>query len=240
MNDIVSVADLSLDAFVEHAELLLRSMQLPLPPLEYVCREGIALDRPDGLWLEFGTGTGTTAAMLASHRRHGLIYTFDWFNGLPEDWRPFIPKGTFAMEPPTTLPENVRLVEGSFEDTLPPFMAEHPEPVDMAHIDCDIYASTKVCLHHLTGRVRSGTVLIFDELLYYEGREEHEAKALYEWLKETGNAIRLIGIQGDRNGMSIVEEAQNDPALKAQLLGPEKLIVPWYMPINERVALQIV
>ena len=83
-------------------------------------------------------------------------------------------------------------------------------------------------------------MLIFDELLYYEGREEHEAKALYEWLKETGNAIRLIGIQGDRNGMSIVEEAQHDPALKAQLLGPEKLIVPWYMPINERVALQIV
>ncbi|MEL4896140.1 hypothetical protein [Crocosphaera sp. Alani8] len=51
--------------FVISAQTTLRSMQLPHPPLEYVCRERIPRDRRSRLWLEFGTGTGTTAGIMS-------------------------------------------------------------------------------------------------------------------------------------------------------------------------------
>ena len=52
--------------------------------------------RRDGLYCEFGVGSGTTIKHLASKTKH-TIHGFDSFEGLPEDWRTGYEKGTFAV-----------------------------------------------------------------------------------------------------------------------------------------------
>ncbi len=49
----------------------------------------------DGLILEFGVYKGETINFIASKLRDKVIYGFDSFEGLPEDWRSGFPKGTF-------------------------------------------------------------------------------------------------------------------------------------------------
>ena len=70
----------------------------------------------------------------------GQIYTFDSFEGLPDVW----------------LPENVSIIEGLIQETLPNFlelvegveitggMKIHQTKISVLHLDCDMYPTTKV------------------------------------------------------------------------------------------------
>lgn len=231
---------MSLDAFIEKAEHDLQAMQLPKPPLWHVAQDGVALDRPEGLWLEFGTGSGTTTRMLCEARKAGAVFTFDWFEGLPDKWGDRFQKGAFRFDPPTDLPDNGRIIAGLFEESLGPFLQEHPEKADLVHIDCDIYASTRTVLYQLTDRLVPGTVLVFDELLYYPGRENHEIKALYEWLCDTGRSFEWIGIYGHNAAEFYFAKADRDPASALDyFVTAESRVVRFDVPLNERVALRI-
>lgn len=237
-----SVEGLSLMEFIEKSEAELRSLQLPHAPLATVCEQALAPNSEAGLWLEFGVGTGTTLRLLGEARAPRPVYGFDWFQGLPEDWVPEygMVKGSFAMPQPENLPSNSHLVLGLFEETVEGFLAEHTGTVELAHIDCDIYSSTVTVLTALTDRLAPGSVLVFDELLYYPQRENHEVKAFYEWLQRTGWAFEWIGIQGEQMGADVADAAKSDPALQARLLGPDHSIVPWDIAVCERVALRLV
>src|SRR5271157_2083429 len=85
---------------------------------------------PGGLWLEFGVNGGASLQVLVSHSQHGKepveVFGFDSFLGLPEDWKPGYPKGTFGPggmywygQAPTV--PGATLVHGWFADTLPKF-----------------------------------------------------------------------------------------------------------------------
>ena len=120
------------------------------------------------------------------------IYGFDSFEGLPDAWIPGFPKGYFNMDgklPPVA--PNVVLVKGWFDETLPPFVQQHPEPVSYLHIDCDMYESTKTVFQNLAPRIVPGTVIVFDELVNYPGYQDHELKAFYEFLVPLNAAKRL-------------------------------------------------
>ena len=80
---------------------------------------GKKADMP-GLRLEFGVAGGNSIRALASATSE-TIYGFDSFRGLPEDWRFDAPRGIFSTARPANLPDNVKLVEGLFEETLPAF-----------------------------------------------------------------------------------------------------------------------
>lgn len=234
---------MSLEAFIDVAERDLPRMQLPKPPLWHVAQDGVARDRPGGMWLEFGTGSGATTRMLSAARRHGELYTFDSFEGLPSDWGAAFKKGDFKFDPPTDLPAHAHVVVGLFADTLGPFLAERPGvPADLVHIDCDLYESTQTVLHELTGRVEPGSVLVFDELLYYPGREHHEVRALYEWLVQTGLTIAWIGIQGKHRATHYYDLGDAHPQRAGEwFIEPtDERIVRFDVPLNERVALRIV
>lgn len=235
-------SDQSVLDFVERAERELLDHRLPEQPLRFVARQ-VARDRPDGLWLELGTGTGTSLRAMCASRTAGKVYSFDSFEGLPEDWIPEYGacKGAFAMTPPTELPINAEVVVGRFEDTLPEFLDRHPDkPVDLLHVDCDVYSSTGFALQTLSDRLLRGSVVVFDELLYYPGRERHEARALYEWLYATGRRIRWIGIHGTETAVELVHRAKSDPRLaKESFMGPDKELIAFDAPILDRVALEI-
>ena len=75
----------------------------------------------DGLFLEFGVNQGQTITMSAKLRPDIHFWGFDSFEGLPEDWSgTALLKGNFDLkgEPPN-VPENVTLVKGWFEESIP-------------------------------------------------------------------------------------------------------------------------
>lgn len=149
----------------------------------------------NGLWLEFGVCSGNTINIISS-QTNNIVYGFDSFLGLPEDWGNHQPKGMYSTE--GKLPDvrdNVELVVGLFQDTLEKFLEDHSEPVAYLHLDADLYSSTKYVLDQLGDRIVSGTVVSFDEIYNYPEYRDHEIKAWlefcetnkisYEWITRT-------------------------------------------------------
>ena len=151
----------------------------------------------DGLLLEFGVFSGETVSHVARRFPGAEVFGFDSFEGLPEDWAAGgASRETFDVSgrlPP--VPDNVTLVKGWFEDTLPPFLEKHPGPVRLVHVDSDLYSSAIFVLERLAPRLRPGSIVVFDELMNYGGEwvDGGEWKALrdferrhpafrYEWL----------------------------------------------------------
>lgn len=146
----------------------------------------------EGLVMEFGVHNGNSINKIAEMTTR-IVHGFDSFIGLPDDG--VIPKSNDGgvkwyvgkMDSAGKLPsvnKNVELHQGWFSDTLPKFMKEHNEKISFMHIDSDIYSSA-VCIFNGThGRFISGTYIIFDEYLNYEGWQANEYRALVEASKE--------------------------------------------------------
>ena len=162
------------------------------------------------LWLEFGAWSGRSGrqirdASFAMNRTEG-VYSFDSFEGLPEDWRAdplqrpsvtqkFLSRGSFSRQgQPPYNEAGVHWEIGWFNVTLPPFLARHPQrEVGFLHIDCDLYSSTDIAFRALERRLAPGAVVVFDELVNYPEYEQHEAKAFLELLARTGRGYRVLG-----------------------------------------------
>ncbi|CAK0832447.1 unnamed protein product, partial [Prorocentrum cordatum] len=186
---------------------------LGISPLKHVLTRHDRSSFLAGLWLEFGVAEGRSLGLIAAHVPAiiaggvsvvgGKCFGFDSFEGLPEDWRPGFRAGHFETEmhrPPSfaaAVEGHVALVEGLFEDTLSGFLLEHPEPVAFLHLDSDLYSSCIFVLEKLIqhGRIREGTVIVFDELFNYCGFENHEILALFEVVSLCGLEYRWLGVQ---------------------------------------------
>ncbi|SBS75578.1 MtfA protein [uncultured Mycobacterium sp.] len=163
--------------------------------------KGSPPDDSDELLLDLGVwmGWSTRAASDASGR---MVYGFDTFEGLVEDWpiedEMVVKRGTFSLSDPNTqrlmrdtgvtlsdgipnaLGRKVHFTKGGTYETLVPFLAEHPgAPIKLFHMDLDVYES---CLHALEtckDRFVIGSILVFDEYLVTNG----ELLAFYEFQK---------------------------------------------------------
>jgi hypothetical protein len=163
----------------------------------------------EGLWMEFGVFRGRSLVEFAENTQ-STVYGFDSFEGLPEHWDKDNPKGCFNLagiapdgaiighdkdspgmfsSDPTTntkpWPSNVKLVKGWFEYSLPPFLEEHSGDAAFIHIDSDLYSSCKTILTCLKDRIKSGTVIAFDEICDYPDYRDGEIKAFAEFLLDT-------------------------------------------------------
>ncbi len=158
-----------------------RAFDDPIMTLEHA----LSLAPSEGMALEFGVYQGRTLTVIANARKHGQVFGFDSFQGLPEDWRSNIPAGTFATG---QLPDvaGAELIVGWFDDTLADFLAHHPGPVAFLHLDADLYSSTVTILEHVGPRLRPGSVIVFDEYFNYLGWEQHEHRAWQEFVAKTG------------------------------------------------------
>ena len=179
-------------------------------------REATTHVRIPGLWLEFGVSIGTSTATLTecAAAADARLFGFDSFEGLPEEWvvsdDETWSKGAFTGRP-TDVPDNVELIDGWFEDTVPGFVETHPEQIAFAHIDCDLYSSTATVFSAIRDRLAVGTVLVFDELFNYDRYYEHEMRALIE-LGDTGVSWRYLGYVPARYAASIVLTHVSTPA----------------------------
>ncbi len=139
----------------------------------------------DGLVLEFGVAGGNSIRQIARHTP-GEVHGFDSFEGLPEDWSGHLERrGAFSQK--RTLPRvpgNVRLHRGWFDETLPSFLASHPGPIRLLHIDCDIYSGTRTILDLAGARLIPGSIVMFDEYFNYPSWRHHEYKAWQEFVSQ--------------------------------------------------------
>lgn len=150
----------------------------------------------DGLILEFGVFKGTStnffSNILNKNNDNRTYFGFDSFEGLSEDWSgTHMAKGTFDQG--GKLPkvnENVQLVKGWIDQTLPPFLKENyndQDKIAFMHVDMDTYTPTKVIFENTVELLKPGTIIVFDELLGYSGWKNGEYKALIELIEPKWN-----------------------------------------------------
>ena len=172
-------------------------------PLIYVFEKMSLQHKPNTLWLEFGVATGKTINYISSFT-NDKIYGFDSFEGLPEKWRERYDKGSFTQH--GILPQvtnNVELIKGWFNETLEPFIKTHNKKVSFIHMDADLYSSTKYIFDVLKNYIDTDCIIIFDELVNYEGfdGETGELRAFYEFITENKVDYEWIGMNGCPTGM---------------------------------------
>jgi Tfp pilus assembly protein PilF len=167
----------------------LRSVAPTLPPVIgspiQAFRIGLDAALREGLVLEFGVRFGTSIRQIAG-LAHQAVHGFDSFQGLPEDWH-HESRGSYSTggELPA-VPPNVSLHAGWFENTLPPFLAQHAGPVRFMNVDCDLYSSTATVLELLADRIVQGTVIAFDEYINHEHWRDDEFRAFQEAVARRG------------------------------------------------------
>ena len=145
---------------------------------------------PVGHILEFGVGGGGSMRVLSNLIDNKLVYGFDSFEGLPEEWvmqkeTRVIPAGAFKYDPPRI--HGVKYRIGLFENTIPKWIEDCPGMIAFLHIDSDLYSSCVTILELLNKQIVPGTVIVFDEMfegLFYTEWREGEYKAFNEWMKK--------------------------------------------------------
>ncbi|GAB5457732.1 MAG: hypothetical protein Hens3KO_07620 [Henriciella sp.] len=153
--------------------------------------------------LEFGVFKGASIRALASANKSQAFYGFDSFEGLPEAWHrsdlSTYEAGHFALSELPTVPKNVELIKGFFEDTLEEWLEKNTSPIGFSHIDSDLYSSAKFIMNQLASRYLNGAVIVFDELGDWKDEgvyplwREGEWLALKEWLGEQDFCFRILG-----------------------------------------------
>ena len=185
-------------AFIEKLESTLKYKELNTESaLVHALKHEVVLEQNKSLVLEFGVATGSSIREMAKYvPKEQVLYGFDSFQGLPDFWRTGFEKGKFEMkggEPPVFIESNIKIIKGLFEDTCESFFRTHNEQnhtIAIMHIDCDIYSSTKTIFEALQNYVHNGsllakeTVIVFDELVCYNGFEKHEMLAFFEFLQQ--------------------------------------------------------
>lgn len=149
----------------------------------------------EGLIAEFGVWKGESINFFARESPNSLIYGFDSFEGLEEDWYGFrLTRGTFSTN--GRLPEvepNVILIKGWFEETVPKFVKEIGDmKLRIVHMDADTYKPTSFVLRSIRKNLATGSIIIFDEFFGYENWQLHEFKAWHELVKESGLNFKYI------------------------------------------------
>jgi len=151
-----------------------------------------------GNWCEFGVRDGRSLNWIIEHKPLQKIYGFDSWEGLPEEWDHGLGKTDSMKCDPPNVPEHIELIKGLFQDTLPTWKENHPDPIAFLHMDADIYSSTFYVLNELNDQIVPGTIITFDEFCNFRlsGKmsywKKHEFRALVEWMQEKGRKIKPL------------------------------------------------
>lgn len=152
------------------------------------------------------------------------VYGFDSFRGLSEKFEALKP-GHFACTPPVI--PGTRIIEGFFEESLTPDLAQRIGKVSLAHLDADLYSSTLCALRWLTPMIHCGSLLLFDE---FRGEQESEKRAFETWREESGVRTLKIAEFGRRPsglGGTSGDESAPDQRVLYQVIDEKGLSIPW-------------
>ena len=148
----------------------------------------------DKLFLEFGVFEGNSINFCSSLMPEAKFYGFDSFEGLPETSSVWVKSAFDVKGKLPKVNDNVSLIKGYFNETLPKFLEEHKEKAAFIHIDSDLYSSAKTIFENIYDRIIPNTVIQFDEYYNYPGWRNHEFKAFQEFCKKYSVEYEYIGI----------------------------------------------
>jgi SAM-dependent methyltransferase len=170
---------------------------------------------------------GRSLNVLASYAPEKKFIGFDSFQGLPEDWerseKSVYKAGHFALSELPSVAENVELVAGFFDASLPNWLEDNPGAISFVHIDADLYSSTKFVLNQIQDRLVGSAIIVFDELSDWKDSgtypywEQGEWRAFREWLEETGRRFRIIS-RGPRFEAAVEVYRDSDPEVNERWL----------------------
>lgn len=186
---------MAVDIAVLNIHTELATNRLPDGPLQHVLKQQLY---GSGAIVELGTGHGLTSKLIASNLHDDrILHTFDWFQGRPEEWRDRYGAGQHDRKglSPRNLPPNIIVHPGLFEETLPSFVQENPK-IALLFVDCESYSSTSAALSILAPSLHSGSVIVFNQFINYEGYENHELKAFVDFLERYDKSYHTIGMYG--------------------------------------------
>jgi len=180
----------SVQAFKKHMEKAMLFRQKSRNQ-EYAIRRAISNQIENGHFIELGVASGISCRLFAQilAKKSLSLTGFDSFEGLEEDWTGIQSgraAGAFTQSNILPdVPENVTLVKGWVQDTLPTYLEniETDARFGFIHMDMDTYKPTRFALEAIKPFLTSGTVILFDELYGYPGWRHHEYKALLEVLE---------------------------------------------------------
>ncbi|MDZ3822756.1 MAG: class I SAM-dependent methyltransferase [Pseudoxanthomonas sp.] len=155
-----------------------------------VLERAVAAARLDGPVLECGVYFGRSLTLLAGLAGQD-VHGFDSFQGAPDDGAAGGAMDSTAGVLPE-VPDNARLHAGWFDDTLPAFLAAHPGPVRLLHVDCALHASAASVLRHAGGRLVPGSVLLFGNFIGDPGGDADEFRAWREFAQARGLRWRVL------------------------------------------------
>lgn len=183
----------------ESAEFLKENVSLELyqPSRKNLISHCLNQVSEEGLLLEFGVFEGKSINYSAQQLPSRHFYGFDSFEGLQESWI-FSRPGAFQMEALPKVRDNVTLVKGFFDTSLPPFLDEHDGPCAFIHVDSDLYSSCVTIFELLKQRIVPGTIILFDEFYNYPGWKEGEYKAFNEFVTASGVEYEYLGFTADK------------------------------------------
>lgn len=148
---------------------------------------------------EFGVFQGQSINFFADSNPNLQWVGFDCFEGLPEHWsgtsktkEHFSTKGKLPK-----VSQNVKLIKGLFEYTVPKWVETNPGKLAFVHLDADLYSSTQLVLQSIKELVEEDTLFLFDEYFGYVGWENGEHKAWIEWLDLNQYSAECIAFAGN-------------------------------------------
>jgi hypothetical protein len=145
----------------------------------------IASQHLPGHVVECGVFRGGSAVVLADRLMRSSpeteMWLYDVFSGMPEPGPEDPPEawaevGKFAsgeslvrrtFADAHVADDRLHLVVGRFEETL--YDSPRPSPIKFLHLDCDWYASVKVCLEALYDDVVPGGAIVLDDYGHWSG-----------------------------------------------------------------------
>ena len=173
-----------------------------------------AHDRTLGSYLEFGVFTGSSFnfAIKASNKIDKLFgktncdfFGFDSFNGFGEvksyDENPEFKDKIFSVNKKKVL-KNIKkisnknkteIIEGFFQNTIKNKTPENFN-IKLARvimIDCDLKEPTKIVLEFVKPILQIGTIILFDDYLYFKGNKEHGEYSAFEEFKNNNKEIEF-------------------------------------------------
>lgn len=190
--------------FIANIQSIIGDRLLPSAPLEYVLHNYSIAE--DDLMLEFGVYNGSSITRTGNRYPNRVVYGFDSFIGLPETWKIWYKPGSFTVNGILpTVPRNVQLIKGWFNETIAPFVKRIKSSfrnnkiikIGLLHVDCDLYSSTRTVFTELDEYIVPGTIIVFDELIGYNEYEDGEMKAFYELVKRRNFTFEVIGNKGE-------------------------------------------
>lgn len=144
-------------------------------------------------YLEFGVYKGNSMRLVSKYLPNKKKFGFDSFAGFPGDGR-FDWKKNFTLNnPPKFNDQNITIIKGFFEQTLPVFFQKKLE-IDLINIDCDIFSSTETILNNAGHKIDDKCLIYFDEAINYPLFFNNEIKALYNYMIQQNRGCDFIAI----------------------------------------------